>query len=508
MSARSSFVFYTILVLAMLVAIVVWLGGFPPYFLWLSVLMMTLALGWLLFLRFRFERALWAVLADGAKDYPRKDSKRLYRALAKQKQVLDYAIASLKKVCNGQKLEKQLDQSDSLRGELSRLIHHVDQLLKEKNQEEERRTWGMRGMADFSELLRNDERSLSDKADAIISKLVTYVQGSQGGLFIKRGQAGDERMELLACYAYDKKRYRQKEIAPREGLVGQCWLEAEPIIMTDIPDRYVEITSGLGQKTASFLAIYPLIYDDAVVGVVELAAFQPFESHVLDFIGKVCSNVAAFLQAKMIVEAQKRLLEESARMNMALQEQELRQNAEEMRATQEQLERKVTFQQECIQKLQDAQDNAVINAAGRNRMLAQKIAFYALLCLRDAGYASEQMLKAIDLHHQTLQAFKYGGALRDIGEDIIIQPVPRAMTLYLERIMELWMPFKAATERLAELSVATDQSLEQEELISQVVKLTEPLIARNNELVTAYTREYSHRRQNIFEELESSLKVA
>ena len=100
-------------------------------------------------------------------------------------------------------------------------------------------------------------------------------------------------IEMKACYAFDRRKYLQKRIEIGEGLVGRCYQEKERIYLTEIPNDYIKITSGLGDDNPRALLIIPLIYNDVIYGLIELANFSDFPDYVIEFVervgGKYCS---------------------------------------------------------------------------------------------------------------------------------------------------------------------------------------------------------------------------
>ena len=222
------------------------------------------------------------------------------------------------------------------------LLSMRDQMQKIALEEQER-SWSTTGLTKFIEILRSNDQGIQQLSDRIISSLVKYMKANQGGLFI--ATQTDEREEtvikLAACYAYNRKKYRQKEIAVGEGLVGQVYLEKKIINLTEIPDNYVEITSGLGRATPNHLLVVPLIANEVVYGVLEIASFQEFADYQITFLEKLGENIAATLANVRASADNKVLLEELKQQaeEMRATEEEMRQNMEELQATQEQQER-------------------------------------------------------------------------------------------------------------------------------------------------------------------------
>jgi len=162
---------------------------------------------------------------------------------------------------------------------------------------------------------------------------------------------------MKACYAYDRKKYISKKIRPGEGLVGTCYLEGEPIYMTNVPNNYITITSGLGDANPRAMLICPLKVNDRIFGVIELASFKPFEPHQLDFVQKVSESIAATISTVNVNIRTNRLLEQTKLQaeEMVNTEEELRQNMEEMQATQEESRRREIELNEILAKMQETQ---------------------------------------------------------------------------------------------------------------------------------------------------------
>jgi PAS domain S-box-containing protein len=222
------------------------------------------------------------------------------------------------------------------------------------SQDEAKRSWTNEGVAIFSEMLM-EESSLKILSEKLLTGLVKYVKANQGALFIKEiGEDDEPVFEMYACYAWNRKKFVDKQVRLNEGLVGQAAIEKETIFLTEVPDDYVKITSGMGEANPNSILIVPLKVNDVVHGVLELASFKVFEKHEIDFIQKLAENIASTISNVKINENTKRLLEESRAMNENLQaqEEELRQNAEELNATQENLERAKEEMRMQIEQLQ------------------------------------------------------------------------------------------------------------------------------------------------------------
>ncbi len=213
---------------------------------------------------------------------------------------------------------------------------------------EKERSWATEGLARFVEILRSSYDTTEHLYNNILSNLITYVSANQGGLFVvqeESGAQGEETfIDLVACYAYDRKKYLEKRIHAGEGLVGQCYLEAQTVYMTAVPEKYVHITSGLGEAAPRSLLIVPLKIDEKVYGILELASFNQMERYQIEFIEKLGESIASAIASAQISRRTRELLEVSQVQTEQLRasEEEIRQNMEELETTQEEMRRKET----------------------------------------------------------------------------------------------------------------------------------------------------------------------
>ena len=251
-------------------------------------------------------------------------------------------------------IESMNDQNTVLQNSQKQLEENLKK-VEAAQEEEKRRNWATQGIANISEILRSNKNS-EDIFDNIIAMIVNYTKSNQGGLFIvDKNETGADgaKIRLQSCYAYSRKKYLEEEYEEGQGLIGQAYLEGAYIHMTKIPQDYINITSGLGESTPSALLIMPLKVNDLIEGVIEIAAFQKYEDHQIEFIQKLGENVASYIQSNRINERTNRLLREAQEQSEELraQEEEMRQNMEELAATQEELSRKETESQKVIEAL-------------------------------------------------------------------------------------------------------------------------------------------------------------
>ncbi len=223
-----------------------------------------------------------------------------------------------------------------------------------QKQQEETRNWVIKGLADLGNILRSEMDDIDALYFDILKTIIQYIGANQGGLFIIKEEGKSRLLELSACYAYDRQKFLKKELEIGEGLVGQCALEKQITNLTEIPNNYIQISSGLGKSNPKNLMLIPLILNNEIYGVIELASFELFDKHHIEYLEQSAESIASTISNMQINITTKALLEKTQAQaeEMAAQEEEMRQNMEELEATQEESERKVQHYESLLEEAQ------------------------------------------------------------------------------------------------------------------------------------------------------------
>lgn len=238
--------------------------------------------------------------------------------------------------------------------------------------EEEKNHWANQGYAEFSGLLRQNGNNVKELSFSVVSNLVKYLGLVQGGMFIlNETDQSDRYLEMVACFAYNRRKLMSRRFELGEGLVGRCFDEAETIYLLEIPDGYISITSGLGDAKPKCLLLVPLKVNSEVNGVIELASLSPIEEYKVKFVEKVAESIASTMASVRVNVHTAELLERTQQQaeEMAAQEEEMRQNLEELQSTQDEMLRihseqlkmqdKLALEQNLLRNLLDSTQEVI-----------------------------------------------------------------------------------------------------------------------------------------------------
>lgn len=219
----------------------------------------------------------------------------------------------------------------------------------------------------------------------------------------------------VSTYAYNRKRY-EKDILPIGlGLVGEVAYEKEMIYRTEIPDDYFTITSGiLGDRKPRSLIIVPLLQDDILQGVFEIAYLQnELPEHVLLYAEELSSMIGRTIYNLRINEKTESLLQESQEMTVTLKENEkqLQLNAAEMLQAKEELERSNKLLESQIQEVEHAQKRLEALLTNASEFISiynenQELIFESPSVKRILGYQDADDIKGMDPDLLTPRGYK------------------------------------------------------------------------------------------------------
>ncbi|MEH6948295.1 ATP-binding protein [Bacillus sp. JJ634] len=158
-----------------------------------------------------------------------------------------------------------------------------------------------------------------------INKITSMIDANYGVFYVKQG-TGEERFHSIASYAFNGQNSGQSSFGYGEGIVGQAALEKRTIYLTDLPEDYIKITSGVGSASPANLMVIPVEYEGEVIVVIELAKFKEFTpiqqtliNQVANQIGVTVKSVSGRMQIENLLRESKDLTEELQSQSEELQ---------------------------------------------------------------------------------------------------------------------------------------------------------------------------------------------
>jgi len=233
---------------------------------------------------------------------------------------------------------------------LTRTFNQMVINLRETIQSNENQRWLKGNLADLSQQLQG-QRNLENLAELVLRYVAPLVEAQQGVLYLLDSSGEASRLKLLSSYAYQERKHLSNEFRLGEGLVGQCALEKQRILLTEVPGDYIRIQSGLGNAPPLNIVVLPILFEKEIKGVLELASFQRFGELQLTFLQEACEVMGVMINAIAAYLQTQALLEQSQLLT-----NELRQQQEELLQSNQLLEERTQSLQESELILQQQQE--------------------------------------------------------------------------------------------------------------------------------------------------------
>ena len=248
-------------------------------------------------------------------------------------------------------------------GEVEALKDTINQMianLKDTTTENREQDWLKSNLAKFAQMLQG-QRDRNAVANKILSELAQLVNAPYGAFYIfeQPENADEATLKLFAGYAPQSRHAISKEFSLNEGLVGQCAMDKERILLKNVPGDYLRISSGIGQAPPLDLVILPVLFENNIKAVIELASFEHFSRTHLDFLDQLTESIGIVLNN---IEANTRT-EELLTQSQSLSE-DLRAQQEELRRANDELHDKAQLLEQ--QKEEVEQINKEVEEARRS----------------------------------------------------------------------------------------------------------------------------------------------
>ncbi|MBC7805016.1 MAG: response regulator, partial [Akkermansiaceae bacterium] len=253
-------------------------------------------------------------------------------------------------------------------GEVSTLKNNINQMianLKDTTQQNKEQDWLKTNLARFSSMMQG-QKTLESVTKLIMSEMTPLVGAHRAVFYLNDATTGgtlggEQVLKLMEAYAYRERKNVSNQFRFGEGLVGQCALEKQSILLTNVPGDYIQISSGLGEAAPLQIVVLPILFEGAIMGVIELASFQQFSQihrtfldQLMESIGVVLNMISASMRTQSLLEQSQLLTQELQSQSQELQSQQgqLRRTNVELEAQAKELEEKATLLAEQNEKVE------------------------------------------------------------------------------------------------------------------------------------------------------------
>jgi HAMP domain-containing protein/CheY-like chemotaxis protein/signal transduction histidine kinase len=260
------------------------------------------------------------------------------------------------------------------RGEVSYLKDNINEMirnLKDTTLKNAQQDWLKTNLARFTRLLQG-QRDLQAVTKLILSELAPLVSAHHGVFYMMDSQESDARLRMIASYGYRSSRKLPTSFLPGEGLVGQCALEKNRIWLTDVPRDYIVVSSGLGAAPPTNIVVLPILFEQQVKAVIEIASLDRFTETHLSFLDQLMESIGVVLNT---IEANSRtesLLTQSQSLAQELQQtnQELAEKARLLSEQNIEVERKNREVEQAKLALEEKATQLALSSKYKSEFLA------------------------------------------------------------------------------------------------------------------------------------------
>ncbi|MGE5450674.1 MAG: HAMP domain-containing protein [Acidobacteriota bacterium] len=265
-------------------------------------------------------------------------------------------------------------------GEVAALKDTINEMirnLKDTTQKNTEQDWLKTNLAKFSRMLQG-QKDLMTVGQLILSELAPVV-GAQQAEFYVMNSAERARLKLLASYASGGQQMHGKEVELGQGLVGQCAIDKEKILLTNVPSQSFRIASGLSESAAMDVLVLPVVFEGQVRGVLELAsldrfnpAHQAFLDQLTESIGIVINTIEANTRTENLLKQSQSLAEELQSRQQELQQTnlELQEKARLLAHQNHEVERKNSEVEQARQALEEKAEQLALTSKYKSEFLA------------------------------------------------------------------------------------------------------------------------------------------